>query len=65
MTTDKRAAEDLFRAPQPEKDSDAEKLQDLRKRMQLRQREQRQDERRERQKTRETLPVASSRNRRP
>lgn len=60
MTTDKRAAENLFRAPQPEKDSDAEKLQDVRKRLRLRQREIRQDERSERQKTRVTLPVVSS-----
>lgn len=60
MTTDKRAAESLFRAPQPEKDSDAEKLQDVRKRLRLRQREIRQDERSERQKTRVTLPVVSS-----
>ncbi|MBB3393108.1 hypothetical protein FHT82_005901 [Rhizobium sp. BK275] len=60
MTTDKRAAENLFRAPQPEKDSDAEKLQDVRKRLRLRQREIRQDERSERQKTRVTLPAVSS-----
>ncbi|MBW9054852.1 hypothetical protein [Rhizobium mesosinicum] len=60
MTTDKRAAENLFRAPQPEKASDAEKLQDVRKRLRLRQRETRQDERRERQKTRAGLPVVSS-----
>ncbi|QWW66180.1 hypothetical protein [Rhizobium sp. WYJ-E13] len=60
MTTKKRAAENLFRAPQPEKDSDAEKLQDVRKRLRLRQREIRQDERSERQKTRVTLPAVSS-----
>jgi hypothetical protein len=57
MTTDKRAAENLFRAPQPEKASDAEKLQDVRKRLRLKQRETRQDERRQRQITRATLPV--------
>ncbi|MBB3590569.1 hypothetical protein FHX08_000913 [Rhizobium sp. BK529] len=65
MTADKRAAENLFRAPKPkraspEKASDAEKLQDIRKRLRLRQREIRQDERRERQKTRATPPAASS-----
>lgn len=60
MTTDKRAAENLFRAPQPEKASDAEKLQDVRRRLRLRERELRQDERRQRQKTRATLPAASS-----
>ena len=60
MTTDKRAAKNLFRAPQPEKASDAEKLQDVRRRLRLRERELRQDERRQRQKTRATLPAASS-----
>jgi hypothetical protein len=60
MTTDKRAAENLFRPPQPEKASDAGKLQDVRKRLQQRQREQRQDERRQRAITRSTLPAVSS-----
>ncbi|MBB3441370.1 MULTISPECIES: hypothetical protein [unclassified Rhizobium] len=60
MTTHKRAAEHLFRPPQPDKASDAEKLQDVRRRLRLRQRETRQDERRQRQKTRAGLPAASS-----
>ncbi|MCX8999606.1 hypothetical protein NOF55_21095 [Rhizobiaceae bacterium BDR2-2] len=46
--TPRRAVEDLFRVPDADRGSNAEKLQNLRKRLQLRKRELRVEERQQR-----------------